>query len=623
MSSFFDFIRKRFANRFLSRWTVLFIDSLLVLITFLLAQLIRYDFQPAEISFSLFVFKASYTLGVYLIFFFLSQSFVGVVRHSGSQDFLRLAKATVGATGLLFLGGVYHRLWGNNNIDFSLIALIIQASFFLILSVGGRLVVRGLFLELLLNSATNKTGVLIFGAGSMGRSTQLALDQEKKTQPHVVAYIDDNPSKVGKSLNGIPIVSSDKALHLDYINKHNVSRLVLAAKNIPAARIKKLTEAGLSLSIEVKRVPPIGSWVNGELTAKQIRSVSLEELLGREPIYLPYKSLNGFLKGKRILVTGAAGSIGAELVRQTLRQSPEKVIALDQGETPLYLLDQELHAFAEYSLFVPVVASVCDPARMKEVFDLYKPDVILHAAAYKHVPLMEDNPREALKTNALGTDVVAHLAYTNRCDAFVMVSTDKAVNPTNIMGASKRIAEHVVGYYNRLPNNATRFVITRFGNVLGSNGSVIPLFKKQIEQGGPLTITHKDITRYFMTISEAVRLVLEAGYMGQGGELFVFDMGEPVKIYDLAVNMIKLSGLTPGKDITIQTVGLRPGEKLYEELLADSENTKKTHHPKIFVAEAQVHELAFFTTHFSALREVEIARKPLMAAVRALVPEYL
>ena len=361
--------------------------------------------------------------------------------------------------------------------------------------------------------------------------------------------------------------------------------MVVAIKNIPAARVKELSNIALELGLQVKRVPPISSWVNGELTAKQIRPISLEELLGRDPINLSYETLNGFIKGKTVLITGAAGSIGSELVRQVMRQEPKLLIALDQAETPTYHLDLELRQFPNYANVKPTIASVTDAERMAQIFSTYKPEVVFHAAAYKHVPLMEDHPQEAVKTNILGTHTTAKLAYEHGAECFVMVSTDKAVNPTNIMGASKRAAEHVVSYFNRQPGNRTRFVTTRFGNVLGSNGSVIPLFKKQLEEGGPITLTHKDITRYFMTIPEAVRLVLEAGHMGQGGELYVFDMGEPVKIYDLAVNLIKLSGLTPGKDIEILETGLRPGEKLYEELLADGERTKPTHHEKIFIAQ--------------------------------------
>jgi FlaA1/EpsC-like NDP-sugar epimerase len=373
--------------------------------------------------------------------------------------------------------------------------------------------------------------------------------------------------------------------------------------------------------LEVKRVPPIGKWVNGGLTATQLRSVSLEDLLGREPIFLSSKLLHSFVEGKTILITGAAGSIGSELVRQVLAQKPARVVAVDQAETPLYQLNQE---FAALPAFIPLVADVVNEPRMQWIFSAFQPDVVFHAAAYKHVPLMEAHPEEAIRTNCLGTAVVARLAREHGCEAFVMVSTDKAVNPTNVMGASKRIAELVVQAENNHPDNRTRFVTTRFGNVLGSNGSVIPLFQKQLADGGPITVTHKEVTRYFMTIPEAVRLVLEAGFMGQGGELYVFDMGEPVRIYDLAVQMIQLSGLRPGLDIEIQEVGLRPGEKLYEELLADNENTLPTHHPKIYIAKANALDPACFQERWIHLHRslVEQNLVGLMEAIALFVPEY-
>ena len=426
----------------------------------------------------------------------------------------------------------------------------------------------------------------------MGRAARSAIRQEVRHLEQVIAFIDDNPRKTGKSVDGTPILTTAQALSKEFIEKQSIGKLIIAIKDISPKRIQELSNLALEAGIRVQRVPPISNWVSGELTAKQIRPISLEELLGRDPINLSYETLNGFIKGKTILITGAAGSIGSELVRQVMRQEPKLLIALDQAETPIYHLDMELRTYSNYAQVKPTIASITDEKRMAEIFAKFKPEVVFHAAAYKHVPLMEDNPQEAVKTNILGTHTTAKLAYENRAECFVMVSTDKAVNPTNIMGASKRAAEHVVSYFQRQLDNQTRFVTTRFGNVLGSNGSVIPLFKKQLEEGGPITLTHKDITRYFMTIPEAVRLVLEAGHMGQGGELYVFDMGNPVKIYDLAVNLVKLSGMTLGKEIEIIETGLRPGEKLFEELLADGESTKPTHHSQIFIAKANNLELA-------------------------------
>ena len=576
----------RYSDRFLSRWTVLSLDIFLVWLTYLTAQFIAANFQVSSVRWAhmpqrIVILTALYSLG-----FFGTKSYVGVVRHSGSKDFQRLFNATlVALIGLIPVAYIFPVF------SFSRVTLLVHAMLFLITAVGGRLSVRSLFLSLQLSRAKKGGGILIFGAGSMGRAARSAIQQEVRHLEQVVAFIDDNPRKTGKSVDGTPILTTSQALSKDFIEKQGIGKLIIAIKNLSAERIKELSNLALELEIKVQRVPPISNWVSGELTAKQMRPISLEELLGRDPINLSYETLNGFIKGKTVLITGAAGSIGSELVRQVIRQEPKLLIALDQAETPTYHLDLELRQFPNYAHVKPTIASVTDAERMAQIFSTYTPEVVFHAAAYKHVPLMEDHPQEAVKTNILGTHTTAKLAYEHGAECFVMVSTDKAVNPTNIMGASKRAAEHVVSYFNRQPNNRTRFVTTRFGNVLGSNGSVIPLFKKQLEEGGPITLTHKDITRYFMTIPEAVRLVLEAGHMGQGGELYVFDMGEPVKIYDLAVNLIKLSGLTLGKDIQIVETGLRPGEKLYEELLADGETTKPTHHQQIFVAEAQSLEL--------------------------------
>jgi FlaA1/EpsC-like NDP-sugar epimerase len=558
----------------------------LVAITYLGAQFLANNFQASQISWSSLGFEVLIVAAAYGVTFLHSGSYIGVVRHSGGKDFTRLFQATVEAALILTVLS-----FTIASPAISRVAVISHSMLFLITSVGGRLAVRSTFLSIQLRKAKKGTGIIIVGAGSMGRAARTAVEQESRNGDHVVAFVDDNKSKIGKSVNGILILHPSKALNRDFIESNNVGKMVVAIKNIPAARIKELSNVALELTLQVNRVPPISNWVNGELTAKQIRPISLEELLGRDPINLSYETLNGFIKGKTVLITGAAGSIGSELVRQVMRQEPKLLIALDQAETPTYHLDQELRSFANYSNFKPTIGSVTDEARMRQIFSTYRPEVVFHAAAYKHVPLMEDNPQEAVKTNIHGTHTTAKLAHEHHAECFVMVSTDKAVNPTNIMGASKRAAEHVVSYFNRQPDNQTRFVTTRFGNVLGSNGSVIPLFKKQIEEGGPLTVTHREITRYFMTIPEAVRLVLEAGHMGQGGELYVFDMGEPVKIYDLALNVIKLSGLQPGKDIQIVETGLRPGEKLYEELLADGETTKPTHHAQIFIAEGSSLEL--------------------------------
>ena len=614
---------KRYTTRFLSRWTVFGFDLVLLSLACLFTQWIRFSFTGVMLDGPLLLARYGIIVAFYSTGFLVYQSHVGIIRHSGSTDFARLAKATLFAfVGLTVLREIALRA-GNETLSLSYGALATTSLGFLALSVGMRITVRNIF-HSLANSYVRKNGVgvLIFGAGSMGRSAKEAIDADVRGEGFAVAYVDDHPNKVGKTINGLPILSSDYAFLPAFINENQIQRVVVAAKSVSALRIKALTQQALEVGLEVKRVPPIGKWVNGELTATQIRAVSVEDLLGRDPIQLSYNKLNGFLAKKTIMVTGAAGSIGSELVQQILLQQPATLLAVDQAETPLYELDLEHNR--NDGVLVPLVANVAHEERMRMLFERYRPDVVFHAAAYKHVPLMEAHPVEAVRTNCLGTAVVARLAREFQCEAFVMVSTDKAVNPTNVMGATKRAAEHAIQAENRHPGNKTRFVTTRFGNVLGSNGSVIPLFQRQIAQGGPLTVTHKEITRYFMTIPEAVRLVLEAGHMGRGGELYVFDMGEPVRIYDLALQLIQLSGLRPGVDIEVKEVGLRPGEKLYEELLANEENTVPTHHPKIFIATAISWDDAEFQAHWDFLLQALNAQQQteLLLALKQLVPEY-
>jgi FlaA1/EpsC-like NDP-sugar epimerase len=373
-------------------------------------------------------------------------------------------------------------------------------------------------------------------------------------------------------------------------------------------------------------VPSINKWINGQLSSSQIHDVKIEELLGREPISLENEKITQQIRNKRVLVTGAAGSIGSEIVRQLIQYCPSRIILVDQAESELYNLQQEIFAlnqhFGNHTSLVFLIASIKDRFRMNSIFNLYNPDFVYHAAAYKHVPLMEENPYEALMVNVFGTKIIADLALKYQCQRFVMVSTDKAVNPTNVMGASKRIAEM---YIQCMSNERTHFITTRFGNVLGSNGSVIPLFKKQIESGGPVTVTHKDITRYFMTIPEACNLVLEASVMGKGGEILIFDMGSSIKIYDLARKMVQLSGLVPGKDIQITEVGLRPGEKLAEELLANEEYTLPTHHPKIMKARVKENGRKEILRCIEELSQIVLEGDnfALVDKMKEIIPEYI
>ncbi|MGB1038812.1 MAG: polysaccharide biosynthesis protein, partial [Bacteroidia bacterium] len=429
----------------------------------------------------------------------------------------------------------------------------------------------------------------------------------------------------GKSVEGVKIYSPAIPL-TDLTNDLGNSEMVIAINNVSSLRKKIIIENCIKHNIAVKTIPPVEAWINGEFNPRSVKSVRIEDLLEREPIKLSKVKISKELKGQVILITGAAGSIGSEIARQCLSFEPKTLVLLDQGETPLYEIENELNSQNNIEI---VIADVCNTSRMERVFEFFKPAYVFHAAAYKHVPLMENNPYEAINTNVFGTQNVANLSVKFGVKKFVFVSTDKAVNPTNIMGASKRIAEIYVQSLNaklRLDSdNHTKFVTTRFGNVLGSNGSVIPLFKKQIENGGPVTVTHEEITRYFMTIPEACQLVLEAGVMGSGGEIYIFDMGKSVRIVDLARKMIKLSGLREGSDILIKFTGLRPGEKLKEELLGDKENTVGTHNPKIMVAKVPEYNYLEVNALINDLYQNKdnLQNKMLVKTMKEIVPEYI
>jgi FlaA1/EpsC-like NDP-sugar epimerase len=439
----------------------------------------------------------------------------------------------------------------------------------------------------------------------------------------VRGFIDDSRKLQGKKINGIQVYGPE-ILSSTFITKNNIHTLILAIRNFPPARKSHVIQLAIDNNIEVLETPAIETWLHGHLEVRQLQKVKLDDLLGREPIRLDLELIRKELSRKTILVTGAAGSIGSEIVRQLSRFATQKIILVDQAETPSFHLENELKKNYSHVKFKTHLGDVTNVYKMEQIFRQYQPEIVFHAAAYKHVPLMEDNPHEALRVNVGGTRVIVELSVKYGVKKFVMISSDKSVNPTNIMGASKRLCEMLVQTKSMMDGISTQFVITRFGNVLGSNGSVIPLFKKQIEEGGPVTVTHPEITRYFMTIPEACQLVLEAGFIGKGGEIFVFDMGKPVKIADLARNMIRLSGLEPDKDIRIEFTGLRPGEKLYEELLSGTEETSSTMHEKIHIARVEKNDYRKEVLRaIIALKNVyEMSDKEIIELFEELVPEY-
>ena len=620
------YLIRTYSSSFISRWIILLMDVGIVFISFLMAYLIRFNFNYNEIDPYEVRIHALTITSIYLISFLITSSYSGILRHTGISDVIRILKSGVISLSVLIVTNLAIGINGAGSIfyiAYSIIILHFLLSIFWL--VGTRVFIKLAYLELTKQYATESIPVIIYGAGSAGLLTKNALVKDRSARYNIVAFIDDNPSKISKRIEGVPVLNQYRALRGSYINRHEIKQLIIAIDGITPVKKKKIIEAGLDLNIDVKVIPPIGNWINGQLSSKQLRRVKIEELLERDTIKLDNKNIEREISNKIVMVTGAAGSIGAEISRQVLNYSPKRLIIIDQAETPTFDLQFEIHNSKEFSQYQNkiefIVASVKDKFRMDKIISLYRPDIIYHAAAYKHVPLMEDNPYEALMVNIFGTKTMADLAKKYEVEKFVMVSTDKAVNPTNIMGASKRIAEI---YIQSLSNGKTKFITTRFGNVLGSNGSVVPIFRKQIDQGGPVTITHKEITRYFMTIREACNLVLEAGAMGNGSDIFVFDMGQPVKIYDMAKKMIKLLGYSEGQ-IEINEIGLRPGEKLYEELLNNSENTLPTHHPKILRAEVNAltnNKINNYLVDLSSLI-VESNEYSLVSKMKEIVPEFV
>jgi FlaA1/EpsC-like NDP-sugar epimerase len=616
---------RRYSNRFLSRWLVLAIDMGIVAFSFSAATLLRMNFHYTEIDFDLFRFHFLLLIVVRASSFFYFQSYSGIIRHTSIEDALLILKAVFSGTFIAGAISLTFRYYFNLETYLYVPMSILAIDFFicLFLMVSLRFLVKS-FYESFINEFKPAVGVLIYGAGYSGLMTKNVIQNDRGINYQVLGFIDDNESKIGKTIEGIRVFSQPEALE-KFVESYEGLQVIMAIKNISSKAKRKISDVFLDRGVVVKTLPPVEKWVNGEFAMNQIHNVKIEDLLGREEIQMNNKQISSEMNSKSIMVTGAAGSIGSEIVRQLLAYFPSKVILVDQAESGLFDLEYELAGKIPTNTEIVVkVADVSDAHRMGSIMRTHKPSIIFHAAAYKHVPLMEKNPYEAIKINILGTRNIAELAAENGVDKFVMVSTDKAVNPTNVMGATKRFAEMYTQSMNQLEGVHTKFIATRFGNVLGSNGSVIPLFKKQIERGGPITVTHPEITRYFMTIPEACELVLEAATMGGGGEVFVFDMGESVKIINLAKKMITLSGLRVDRDIEIKFTGLRPGEKLYEELLNNNENTLPTHHPKILKATLNTPSYSFMEIQASDLERIlhEGDNNDLVAKIKDVIPEY-
>ena len=575
--------------------------------------------------------------GVYsicsLVVFYLMRIHTGLIRYSNSLDFFRIFSAVLASSLAFSIVAIgLERFYPVSDVNIYLVTLI---SFFIgsSLLIMLRMWIKNVYQYIKRSPDGQKEKVLIYGTSNQAVVAKQALEDSGNFT--IVGFIDEEPNKVDKEIQQKRVYHVKKLAKL--VGKLDVDKLVVLTEDLNSDLSKETVELGIELGIKVVTVPPADQWISGSLRINQIKDLRIEDLLQRPPIVIENTRISNDLNGKRVLVTGGAGSIGSEVVRQVLSYNPGLLIICDQAESPLYDLQLDIEEnFPDANVKI-FIGNISNFNRMYALFKEFSPQIVYHAAAYKHVPMMEDNPTEAVQTNIQGTKNLADLSMTFDVERFVMISTDKAVNLTNVMGASKRIAEIYIqslnnvdatsigkGSYNEIFLPKTKFITTRFGNVLGSNGSVIPRFRSQIEKGGPITVTHPEITRYFMTIPEAVQLVLEAGTMGNGGEIFIFDMGQPVKIVDLAKKMIKLSGFTPGVDIKITFTGLRPGEKLYEELLNQEEETMPTHHEKIKISKVRVYN---YTQVVSDLNEI-IAMNlngddlKMVKKMKAMVPEY-
>ncbi len=600
------------------RWIVFLIDVALCIMAVSVAYLIWVNFQIDRMRLDFVLNGALVIVGVRIISFVLGRTYSGIVRFSGTEDALRIYYVlTAGEIALLMGDGIYFLVFGETYIPLSV--LLTEYVGLTSVMVMSRAIVKKIFSQYI-GAERTKKNVIICGSDEYGIMAKHAMDNVEDATYNVLAFIDVNNRKAGKVLEGVKIYKMSALPGL--LKRHRVDKVLIAKKQISADKKREIVETCLTANVNVLEVPRFESWINGELSMRHIKNIKIEDLLEREVIHMDEMNLRKQLLNKVVLVTGAAGSIGSEIVRQLTHFNPAMIVLFDQAESALYDIELELKEECGFTDYKIEIGDVRDQSRVEGIFKTYRPNIVYHAAAYKHVPMMEKHPIEGVKTNILGTKNVADCAVKYDCQRFVMISTDKAVNPTNVMGASKRIAEIYTQSLNRIAN--TRFITTRFGNVLGSNGSVIPRFKKQIEVGGPVTVTHPEITRFFMTIPEACQLVLQAGALGNGGEIFVFDMGKSVKIVDLARKMIKLSGYEIGKDIHIVFTGLRPGEKLYEEVLNVKETTLPTVHERIKIAKVREYNYNEVVDSIKAL-DIALQTRDNFAVVKqmkCIVPEF-
>ncbi|ACU62201.1 polysaccharide biosynthesis protein CapD [Chitinophaga pinensis DSM 2588] len=617
-------------------WLILLLDLGCSIVAMSLSFLLRLNFNLEDFGRYPMQDIVIVVVSVNLLLSLLFRTYTGIVRYTSMADIGRISCVSLISAVIYYYINVAALAYTTENMfPLSVIAINFFINTCFLLSY--RLFVKWAFRYYSRYGVINKTKAVIYNAGHSGLVVRKAIHEDQTGSIRVAGFLDDKLTRAGKRLDGLPIYATSRRSLEKLVKQEKVKLLIVADETPDTQILNELVDNCFALNIKVQKVLPVNKWINAGWSPAKLQDIKIEDLLDRSVININNEQVSRENKGKSILVTGAAGSIGSELVRQLAKLEPSVILLCDKAESPLHELELEMAELSPATTIVPYIANICDRTRMQQLFEVYEPSVVYHAAAYKHVPMMEKNPSVAVLNNVLGTKMLAELSVEFGVEKFVMISTDKAVNPTNVMGASKRIAEIFTQSYNTHVNRQykksasgynpapTRFITTRFGNVLGSNGSVIPRFKHQLEKGGPLTVTHPDITRYFMTIPEACQLVLEAGAMGQGGEIFVFDMGQPVKIAELACKMIRMSGREPGIDIQIVYTGLRPGEKLYEELLNTAENTLSTYHEKILIARVREYDFVEVNDHIEKL--IASAQKhyitPTVVLMKQLVPEFI
>ena len=621
-------MKRNFFHRYLSAkvlpiWTVLLIDVLIIVVSSLLAYALRYDFRSRFSESSSIDVTIVCTVAVNLIFFRAFRTYSNVLRFSSFVDIMRIFVALTVSYALLLIASIVVKSFTNINVA-PITVLFMSYIISFAMMACSRIVVK-IFFEALNFDGSRSANVFIYGAKEAGVNIAKALRVSLRNHYRLRGFIADEPELINKVMMGVKVFPNDDTL-IENLDDRDVHTIIISPAKMEALKHSDMADRLLAHNIKLMTAPPLSEWNNQFLDRTQLKEIQIEDLLQRNPIEIDIHKVASHLEGKRVMITGAAGSIGSEIMRQVASFNPYKLILVDQAETPLHDIRLELQDRWRDIDAETIIADISNVTRMEEIFRRYKPQYIFHAAAYKHVPMMEDNVSESIQVNVYGTRTVADLAVKYGAEKFVMISTDKAVNPTNVMGCSKRICEiYVQSLAKKLlaeGGHVTQFITTRFGNVLGSNGSVIPRFRDQIQRGGPVTVTHPEIIRYFMTIPEACRLVLEAGSMGNGGEIYIFDMGKPVRIVDLAKRMISLSGRT---DVKIEFTGLRHGEKLYEELLNVKELTKPTYHEKIMIATVREYDYDEVNERIQKLIDVSYTydQMKIVAAMKDIVPEFV